>query len=99
VHSIAVDRLGNVWFGAAGPLDDPGLPSSLGFVSKDFTQIVLLPPLSLFPFVSHGSECLAAGEFVSFSAAGVAYDRRSKAILVADYCRKRVVRVRPAGGV
>jgi streptogramin lyase len=99
VHSIAVDRRGRVWFGAAGAFDDPGLSSSLGFVSKDFTQIVLLPPLSLFPFVGDGRACVAAGEFVSFSGAGVAYDRRSKAILVADYCRKRIVRIRPAGGM
>lgn len=99
VHSIAVDRFGNVWFGGAGATNDPGLPSSLGFVSKDFTQIALLPPLSLFPFVSHGPECVRAGEFVSFSAGGVAYDRRSQAILVADYCRKRIVRIRPEGGV
>lgn len=99
VHSIAVDRRGRVWFGAAGAFDEPGLASSLGFVNKDFTQIVLLPPLSLFPFVSNGRACAGPGEFVSFSGAGIAYDHRSKAILVADYCRKRIVRIRPAGGV
>jgi hypothetical protein len=97
VHSIIEDHRGRVWFSAAGAYDDPGVPSSVGFVTRDLAEIVLLPPLSLFPFVSEGDTCAPPGDFESFLGAGIAYDRRSRAILVADYCRGRVVRIRPQG--
>jgi len=61
--------------------------------------VILLPPLSLYPFTSSGIECRPAGEPVAFSAAGIAFDPRTGSVWFADYCRKRLGQIvpRPAG--
>lgn len=96
VHSIAFDGDGNVWFTESGPFSDPGSSASLGYVKQDWSALVLLPPLSLYPFYnSTGNYCpTAPGAFVSFNGAGIAIDPATQDIWFADYCRKRLGRLR-----
>jgi streptogramin lyase len=93
---LARDLEGNLWFTQSQmPANDPGSPSSVGYLRAGAREVVVLPPLSLFPFVSSGTECEPAGAFVAFQGAGVAVDPRSGAVWFADYCRRRLGRVTP----
>jgi streptogramin lyase len=98
LHSIARDDGGNLWFGEArngGRDDDPARGASIGYVQAGTGHVILLPPLSLYPFASSGIECRPAGEPVAFSAAGIAFDPRTGAVWFADYCRKRLGEIAP----
>lgn len=98
LHSLARDDAGNLWFGEArvdGRDDDPGRGASIGYVQAGTGRVILLPPPSLYPFLSSGTECRPAGEPVAHSAAGIAFDPRTGSIWSADYCRKRLGRVVP----
>lgn len=104
MHSVARDTAGNLWFGQ-GRLDgsdmrsdgrhDPARGAALGYVQAGTGRVILLPPISLYPFVSTGVECRPAGQPVASSAAGIAVDLRSGAIWFADFCRKRLGQILP----
>jgi streptogramin lyase len=96
VHSLALDREQNVWFTQAGPMSDPAAATSVGYVKPDWSGFVVMPPLSLYPFWnSTGEYCPTdIGAFVSFNGAGIAIDQDSGDIWFADYCRKRLGRLR-----
>ena len=96
VHSIAFDRDHNVWFTESGPFSAPESAASLGYVKQDWSAIVTLPPLSLYPFDnSTGDYCPSGlGAFVSFNGAGIAIDPATQDIWFADYCRQRLGRLR-----
>jgi streptogramin lyase len=93
LHSVARDDAGNLWFGESsidGRDDEPARGASIGYVQAGTGHVILLPPLSLYPFTSSGIECRPSGEPVAFSATGIAFDARTRSIWVADYCRKRL---------
>jgi len=96
VHSIAVDRAQNVWFTQDGPMSDPAAPTSIGYVLADWRGHVLLPPLSLYPFFNIDASYCPTGrwEFVSFTGAGIVVDPSTQDVWFADYCRKRLGRLR-----
>jgi streptogramin lyase len=96
VHSLALDRAQNVWFTQDGPMSDVRAPTSVGYVLPDWSGYVLLPPLSLYPFFnSDGSYCPTDPHaFVSFTGAGIGIDPGTQAIWFADFCRKRLARLR-----
>ncbi len=96
VHSIAFDGRQNVWFTEGGPTSDPEAATSVGVVNADWTSAALLPPLSLYPFYnSTGTYCpTAVNAFVSFVGTGIAIDPFPGDIWFADYCRKRLGRLR-----
>jgi hypothetical protein len=98
VHSLALDRDQNVWFTQDGPISGASARMSLGYVLPDWKGYVLLPPLSLYPFFnSNGGYCHTDPQaFVSFTGAGIAIDPDTQAIWFADYCRKRLGRLRRA---
>ena len=100
LHSLARDAAGNLWFGearVAGRDDDPARGASIGYAEAGTGRVILLPPLSLYPFTSSGSECRPAGEPVGHSAAGIAFDPRTGSLWSADFCRKRLNRIVPLG--
>ena len=96
VHSLALDHAQNVWFTQDGPISDTSARTSVGYVLADWSGYVLLPPLSLYPFFnSDGSYCQTDPQgFVSFTGAGISIDPDTQAIWFADYCRKRLGRLR-----
>jgi len=100
VHSIAFDRRQNVWFTEGGPTSDPQAATSVGVVKADWTDEALLPPLSLYPFYnSTGTYCpTEINSFVSFIGTGIAIDPVAGDIWFADYCRKRLGRLRALSG-
>jgi len=102
LHSVVRDDAGNLWFGE-GRIDgldsEPARGASLGYVQAGTGRVILLPPLSLYPFLSTGSECRPAGEPVAHSAAGMAFDPRTGAVFAADYCRKRLGQILPRPAV
>jgi len=104
MHSLARDDDGNLWFGqgrvdgsdkAPDRRDDPARGATLGYVQAETGRVILLPPISLYPYVSTGVECRAAGEPVAHLAAGLAFDPRTRAIWFADFCRKRLGQIVP----
>jgi streptogramin lyase len=100
VHSIAFDRRQNVWFTEGGPTSDPQAATSVGVVKADWTREVVMPPLSLYPFYnSTGTYCpTEIHSFVSFIGTGIAIDPVPGDIWFADYCRKRLGRLRALSG-
>jgi streptogramin lyase len=48
VYGIGYDGAGNLWFAQTGP-DQPNRLPSLGYVSPDWTKVVRLPPMGIFP--------------------------------------------------
>lgn len=98
LHSLALDGAGNLWFGESridGRDPDPAHGASIGYVQAGTGHMILLPPLSLYPFTSSGTECRPAGEPVAHSATGMAFDPRTGSVWIADYCRKRLGRIVP----
>jgi streptogramin lyase len=98
LHSLALDGAGNLWFGESridGRDPDPARGASIGYVQAGTGHMILLPPLSLYPFTSSGIECRPAGEPVAHSATGMAFDPRTGSVWIADYCRKRLGRIVP----
>lgn len=98
LHSLARDGVGNLWFGESridGRDEDPARGASIGYVQAGTGDVILLPPLSLYPFASSGAECRPAGEPVAHSATGMAFDPRTGSVWTADYCRKRLSRIVP----
>ena len=95
VHSVAPDRDGKTWFTQGGLFNDPQATTSLGYVKPDWSAIVLLPPLSLYPFLNtDGSYCPGEpGDFVSFTGGGIAIDPVTQDVWFADFCRKRLGRL------
>jgi streptogramin lyase len=73
---------GNLWFDI-GNADLPGQFGGLGYVSPDFSTVVRLPPLSLFPGLGNAS-----------GLAGVAVNRTTGDIWAAGFFRNRIVRLR-----
>jgi streptogramin lyase len=96
VHSIALGSDHNVWFTEAGPMSDAKASTAVGYVRADWDGTVLLPPLSLYPFYnSTGAYCPTDFDaFVSFTGAGIAFDGVTGDLWFADYCRKRLGRLR-----
>lgn len=98
LHSLALDGAGNLWFGESridGRDEDAARGASLGYVQAGTGDVILLPPLSLYPFTSSGAECRPAGEAVAYSAVGIAFDPRTGSVWSADYCRKRLGEITP----
>lgn len=92
IHSLAIDPDGNTWFAHAGNV--PGLPGSLGYVTADWSGIVMLPPLSLYPCAADGSDCgVPPGYPAPFDGAGVAIDQSSGDVWVAEFSRRRLARL------
>ena len=53
LHSLALDGAGNLWFGESridGRDEDAARGASLGYVQAGTGDVILLPPLSLYPF-------------------------------------------------
>jgi NHL repeat len=91
LHSLAVDASGQTWFGQGGSNNATSSSLSVGYVTSDWSGIVMFPPLSLYRFTSDGTQCgVAQGQPVAFSAAGVAVDFSTGDVWVADFCRKRL---------
>ena len=99
LHSLAYDQQNNIWFAQAGPQSDPTTTTSLGYIISDWSAMVLFPPLSLFPFVSNGTHCTPKGTFVSFNGSGIAIDPITQEIWFADFCRKRLGRLKKEGNM
>jgi len=104
MHSLARDDDGDLWFtqGRAGlsdtgpdGRDDPARGAALGFVQAGTGHVILLPPLSLFPYTSSGVECHERGRPVPFLGAGIAFDPRTRSLWFADFCRKRLGQLVP----
>jgi len=98
MHSLARDDAGNLWFGQGrtGARDaDPARGASIGYVQAGTGRVILLPPLSLYPFTSTGAECRPAGEEVAHLGAGIAFDPRTSSVWFADFCRKRLGQIVP----
>ena len=97
-HSLAIDAAGSVWITQGAGLDfvtSPGTHAPLAFLAPGAAHFTVLPPLSLFPFTSSGTECAPSGAPTAVVAAGVAIDPRTGAVWFADYCRKRIGRLVP----
>jgi streptogramin lyase len=96
VHSLAIDHEHNVWFTQSGPMSDPSATTSVGYVTAGWGSFVVMPPLSLYPFFNRtGEYCpTEVGAFVSFIGAGISIDPDTGDIWFADYCRKRLGRLR-----
>jgi streptogramin lyase len=101
MHSLAVDEADNTWFthggGAVGPADPLRVPE-IGYATASWSGIVMLPPLSLYPFTSDGraNYCgvATAGAYVRSAPTGIAIDARSGDIWFADSCRHQIGRLR-----
>jgi streptogramin lyase len=101
MHSLAVDGGDNTWFthgGGAGTPADPLRAPEIGYATATWSGIVMLPPLSLYPFLSDGraNYCGAttAGTYVRSAPTGIAIDARSGDIWFADSCRHQIGRLR-----
>ncbi len=81
LHSIALDARGNLWFTLGDP-NNPDGTASLGYVAADWSQIVRLPPLAVFPGT------------IAFSGMGIAIDRTSGDIWFAEFWGRRIGRLR-----
>ena len=94
VHSLAIDAKGNTWFSQGAPVDGLNLTTSLGYVTADWKGITMLPPLSLYPCGSTGTDCGEPPSHpVAFAGAGVAIDRSTGDIWVAEFFRRRLGRL------
>ena len=77
VHSLAYDLSGNLWFTTtASHIENNNL--SVGYITPDWEQVVMLPPLRYFP---------ANGPVHS---AGIAVDKKTGDIWFSEYERKRI---------
>lgn len=94
VHSLALDAAQNVWFTQGDDMTVSGSTSSVGYLRADRRGIVLLPPLSVFPFANtDGTFCgttVPLGGQVNFNGAGITVDPADGTVWFADYCRKRL---------
>jgi streptogramin lyase len=80
LHSLAFDSEGNAWFAETSDnLSNINKTNSLGYVTKDWSRTVLLPPLSLL-----------TGD--TFTGVGMTIDKNG-AIWVADYIAQRLDRL------
>jgi len=82
LHSIAFDRFGNLWFTQFSFPVMPSAPNSIGFVTANWSRVALLDP----------SEVNPDGEA---SYAGIAIDRETGDIWVAEFLPPGVGRLRP----
>jgi streptogramin lyase len=100
VHSLAVDAMDNTWFthGGGGAPADPLRAPEIGYATASGKGLVMLPPLSLYPFRSDGGTnycgVTTADTYVRSSPAGIAIHADTGDIWFADFCRHQVGRLR-----
>jgi len=88
-HSTALDGSGNAWLSLSNGLDtDCTSLTSVGYKQVSTGRLLMFPPLSFYPKTVGGS-C------IGFSGAGMAFDPSTGGMWIADFFRKRLVRIRP----
>jgi streptogramin lyase len=94
VHSMALDAGGRTWFAQAARESSPAPTTSLGYVTADWSGIVMLPPLALYPCALDGRDCgVAPGTQPPFDGAGMAIDPSTGDVWVAEFSRRRLGRL------
>jgi len=90
-HGLVEDTGGNLWFNQGGFQSSLSLASSVGYWKADRSGIVLFPTLQLFP--DSGDSCFN-NTFFGYSGTGITVNQTNGEIWIADYCRKRIGRLR-----
>ena len=90
-HTVFADTHDNVWFGIAGPVNPPS-KAAIGYVKRDWRDIVMLPPVVLYPLPPGQTP---AGK--SDAGSGVTVDATNDQVWFGEYCRKRLGRLIPTG--
>jgi streptogramin lyase len=88
-HTIIPDTKDNIWFGMSGPIDFTSR-SAIGYVKRDWKDIVMFPTLSMFPLET-GQTSVCAYD----AGSGVAVDRSNDQVWFGEYCRRRIGWLRP----
>jgi len=82
IHSIVLDGAGNLWFSVHNS-DTTARGLQLGFIPPDWSGPVLLPSFRNFPGQGHAT------------ADGIAVDRETGAVYMAEFFHKRIGRITP----
>ncbi len=96
VSNVAEDLQGRVWFNQGGLVADNKYASSVGFWKGDRTSVVLFPSPQIYAGNSSSCTILGGPAFYGFSGADITINRDNNEVWFADYCRKRIGRIRPA---
>ncbi|MCW5892326.1 MAG: hypothetical protein KIT14_17530 [bacterium] len=90
-HSIIADQKDNVWF-TMGGLHPEASRAAIGYVKRDWKDIVMFPPLALFPLETTLTQaCATLGD----SGSGIAVDGSNGHVWFGNYCRKHIGRLQP----
>jgi streptogramin lyase len=96
VHSLAIDTAGNTWFSQTPPAGGTSPAASVGYVTPDWRDIVMLPPLGLFPCAAGGTECgVLAGTHPPFAGTGIAVDTKTGGVWIAAFSERLLGRLLP----
>jgi hypothetical protein len=90
MHSLAEDEDGNVWLTQYRWETSAGLAPSVGFWKADRSGVVMFPTLSLF----NDSSFVCPTGYAGYTGAGITVNRENGDVWFADYCRKRMGRLR-----